>query len=95
MHDRFERDSLIRIEATETDIDLVPVDPTEIILKVEDPTGNVVTYEAPVVIHDGVGRFHVDISVPLDGQWFYRWIASGQGQAAKRGSFTVQPARPE
>lgn len=93
MHDNFPLGSLIRSSVTETDINHQPVDPDTIKFVLVNPDDDVTEYPLGELIHTGIGTFYIQFEVDIPGQWFWRWEATGDGQAAKEGSFTVQRTR--
>lgn len=52
------------------------------------------TYEEDaVIVRDGAGEYHADISADVSGVWFYRWWSTGTGQAAQENRFIVREAK--
>jgi hypothetical protein len=50
------------------------VDPTTISFSITDPTGAEAT---PTPAHDGLGHYHVNVTMSATGTWRYRWITTG------------------
>jgi hypothetical protein len=51
------------------------------------PDGTAVT--PPSVIHDGLGQYHADVTVDVDGVWRWTWTASGAAVDAEEGAVYV------
>lgn len=71
------------------------VDPTTLTFKYTDPSGNVSTLEyggSPAdIVKDSTGNYHIDIDADEAGEWFYKWIATGNAQGGEPGQFKVLP----
>lgn len=82
---------LIRVTANFIDINGLFVDPTLVLFKYKDPA-NVITHYSGLgsIVRDGQGIYHIDISVPLPGAYFYTFYATGTGQSAAESSFAVK-----
>ena len=67
------------------------IDPTEVHLIVQDPTG----FEAAKtpVTRDDTGHYHFDVDADRPGRWYYRWYSLGTGKAADEGSFVVKESK--
>lgn len=87
--------NLVHVKATFKDSDGQRTDPDVVKLSVRDPGGTTTTYifgTDDEVVKDGVGRYSSDINADETGTWYYRWWATGDGQAADEGEFTVSTA---
>jgi len=70
-------------------------DPGALSLKVKPPTGAVQTFVYGVdvaVVRDSVGAYHVDLPLPANGSWAYRWELTGANAGASEGHFLVAPS---
>lgn len=75
----------VRWTCTYTDSDGAAQDPTSVYFSIEDPSGNVVTYQYGVdaeVIRDSTGVYHVDVDKDEAGTWTVRGYSTGTGKAA-------------
>ena len=84
----------IRISASFVNISNAPADPTTVTVKYEKPgPPPVVTtkiYGTDVeVVKDSTGVYHIDISLDQSGSWRYRWIGTGDVEAAAQSTFSV------
>lgn len=63
----------------------VDTDPTAVVCKVKDPSGNVDVYTFALgqVTKSSVGHYYKDISIDESGEWFYRWEGTGAMEAAE------------
>lgn len=87
---------LVRIDGDFKDDAGALQDPTGLSFKFEDPSGNETTYvylTDAELVRDGTGEFHVDIDADEVGDWHYKWLATGTGQAAEPGQFKVAPSQ--
>lgn len=41
------------------------------------------------IVHDGVGKFHCDVTPAAAGQWQYRWSCTGAVEDAVEGGFQM------
>jgi hypothetical protein len=62
-----------------TGTDGVVADPGVVTCKVRDPSGNVDTYVGAPIVNDGVGLYHLDITIDEAGVWTVEWIGSTTG----------------
>jgi hypothetical protein len=80
--------------AEDTD-DWQPVDPDVVTAWVRDPDDNVTDHayeDSPSDIErDDVGEYHLDLTPDLAGTWYYGFISTGSGAAAKEHRFVVEP----
>ena len=72
-----------------------PIDPTEVILTVEDPIGGVVQYTFSgdqVQKGDDTGDFYYILDTsPLPGAWKYQFESTGTEKVVGRQQITVRP----
>ena len=75
----------------------VDTDPTAVVFKWLDPSGNAAsdTYGDPgsLVVRDSAGNYHRDVSIDEEGQWFYRWEGTGAIQGAGEKSFLIRDSK--
>lgn len=89
---------LVTLRATVVGTDLItPVQPSYFAFTWRNSGGSVATYvfgaAAASVINPTAGCFYRDITVDVDGPWYYRSVATGMVQAAEEWSFLVDPSR--
>lgn len=65
-------------------------DPTTLTLTVKAPDGTEATYSGGQVVQTSTGSYYADVPVTAEGQWKYRWAATGTVVAAEEGSFLVR-----
>jgi hypothetical protein len=67
------------------------LDPAAVSLLVKSPDGvtTTYTYSGGAVTRDKLGCFHRNITIDQAGQWFYRFVGTGGGQAAGEKGFYV------
>jgi hypothetical protein len=67
-------------------------DPTEVILRVKDASGNVdvYTYTLAEITQSATGIYTKAITLDESGDWFYRWEATGDVIAAVEGAIYVK-----
>lgn len=88
----FDLGDLMRVTATFTDESDDPVDPTTVRFYVlhDDEEAEVFVYNTDVeVVREGVGVYHLDVSLTEAGYWRVRAAATGDGQAAEELAVTV------
>jgi len=90
----------LRVRGVWADAASVPVDPTKVEFYFKTPAGVETKYTYPNVIpadaalvRDGVGLYHVDLSLATAGTWWYRWDSTGNIQLAEERTFYVGPSR--
>ena len=75
------------------DDDDAPVDPDTVTLYVKDPAGTVTTHEyggsGSDITRESEGIYTMPIDANQPGWWYYRWVATGEGQSAEEKSFEV------
>lgn len=89
----YQKGDLARISGVFTNTLGTAIDPTGLTLKYTPPSGTTVSlvYDTdPEVVRDSLGNYHVDLDVNEAGRWFYRWEATGTGQAVEHGEFMVE-----
>ena len=77
--------------------DLLPVDPTEVTLRVQSPEDGAAEQvwtldgagAAEVLTDDAVGNWHADVALDAAGVWLVRAVASGSHADADERRFTV------
>ena len=82
-----------RISLSVADMAGAAADPGALSLKVKPPVGEVATYiygSGAVIVRDGLGNFHADISLASAGQWAYRWELGAPNAGAAEGVITVR-----
>lgn len=88
---------LIECSGAFTDADGLPLDPDVVLFKVRTPAGvsTTYTYGAPdgVVVRDGPGLYHAEVSITAAGRWYYRWQGTGTGQSAGETWFSVKSSQ--
>lgn len=94
----YDQGDLIRVTGTFKNDAGANADPTTVAFKVKNPAGTVTTYAYPVdgsLIKSATGIYYVDVDTSsADGQWMYRWEATGSGQAATEGWFYAKTEFP-
>lgn len=45
------------------------------------------------IVRDGLGRYHIDIPLPLVGNWYWRWETGPVPVGVSEGSIAVMPSR--
>lgn len=86
---------LITITGTLTDAGGDELDPSEVVVTITPPSGNVetLTYgEDAALVKDEVGVYHVDVDADEAGTWRYKFQSTGTGQGVDIGSFRVYGA---
>lgn len=78
-----------QLEASFTDEDGAPADPTTVTATVRDPSGNVSSYivTSGQIIRDGVGAYHLDVPVDEAGDWFASFVGTGAIASIEEVSF--------
>lgn len=76
----------------EFDIDGTLTDPTTVVLKVQDPEGNVDTYTHSLaeVTKIGTGVYEKEIPLDDEGNWLWRWVGTGTVPTADEGNIVVR-----
>jgi len=71
----------------------VATDPTAVLFKTQDPSGNETTYTFGVdanVVKSAVGNYYADWTLDEEGRWFYRWEGTGVVVAAAEHALEVR-----
>jgi hypothetical protein len=87
----YAKDSLVRI-SSEFTISGTDSDPTTVQCLYKDPNNNVTTLvygTDEALVRDATGKYHVDISASIAGNWWYRFEATGPVVAANEAEFVV------
>ena len=73
-------------------------DPTTVSVTIREPDGTATTYVYGTdaeVTKASTGVYNCDWSIDQSGQHFYRWFATGTGQASEESSFLVKELRSQ
>jgi len=90
--DYFDKGDVIRLSAAFTNQSGIAVDPTAVVYKIRDPSGNTETLTYGVdseVVQESSGNYYVDQDGDEAGLWWWRVEATGTGQCAEEASFRV------
>lgn len=82
----------VRCQGTFTDSDGDEQDPISVFVSVKEPGGTITTYEYGEdgeVIKSATGVYYVDLDADTTGRWWYRFYATGSGQASSEEAFDV------
>ena len=85
--------NLVRVSVAFTDSAGAAVDPTVVKVQVRNPAGTIVVATFgpdAAVVKASAGHYYLDVDASSPGEWMYRWYATGSGQAAAEGVFTVE-----
>ena len=96
MANTYDVGDLVRVTGTFTNSAGAAADPTAVLFKYKDPSGNktTLTYGTDVsVVKSSTGVYYVDVNVDEIGYWYYRWQATGTGQSAGESYFIAQAPR--
>lgn len=91
---KYEKGNVIRLSAIFT-CGGTPVDPTSITCKVWTPAGTPTTYTyggvppLNTIVKDGVGQYHLDFTITLEGGHHYAFYGTGDCVAAMEADFYV------
>lgn len=82
---------LVRVTGTFT-VSGTATDPTTVVCKIQDPSGNEVTYTYSLgeVTKSATGIFYKDVAIDESGVWYYRWIGTGACVAGGEGNLRVR-----
>lgn len=83
---------LIRVSGTFTNSAGTAADPTGVLFKYMNPEGTSIALVYGVdaaLVKDSTGNYHIDVDANQTGTWRWRFYATGTGQTAEEGSFTV------
>lgn len=90
MSNTYDYGDLVRVIGTFTDAAGAATDPTAVLCKVRDPSGNVTTLTYgtdTALVKSATGMYYTDINVDEVGTWHYRFYSTGTGQAAGESMF--------
>lgn len=82
----------VRVSAEFRNAAGVVADPSAVLFKYRDPEGTItplVYGTDAALVKDSTGNYHVDIDANMAGTWNWRFYATGTGQTANEGTFTV------
>jgi autotransporter translocation and assembly factor TamB len=69
------------------------VDPDTVSAKVKAPDDTITNHDwlgSPAdITHDSTGKFHLAVTPDQEGEWFFRFESTGNGQAANEHHFKV------
>jgi hypothetical protein len=88
----YDKGDLVRCSAAFTNSAGTAIDPTAVLFKVKDPSGNITSYTYVTdaeLVKDSTGNYHVDVDADEVGKWYYRFYSTGTGQAAGDSDFTI------
>jgi len=89
----YEVGDLVRASAAFTNAAGTAIDPTVVIAKYKDPSGNVTSLTYGVdgtLVKASTGNYYTDINADETGRWYYRFYSTGTGQAADEEEFNVR-----
>jgi hypothetical protein len=67
-------------------------DPTGVTATVRKPDGTTTAYAYPAtIVKDGVGLYHLDVTVDQSGEWTYKFVGTGTAADVGPGIFYVKP----
>ncbi len=90
----YDKGDKVRITGTFTNASGTYIDPSNVYAQTITPAGVHTDYTYPTTIsRSSSGIYCLDVSIDQIGQWYYRVHASGVGQSAAEGSFTVKRGR--
>ena len=84
---------LVRVTGAFTNAAGAAADPTAVLFKFKNSEGTITAYTYGVdgaLVKDSTGNYHVDININQAGTWKWYFYSTGTGQAAEKGSFTVE-----
>lgn len=88
MTNSFDYGDRVRISCAFTDLSGAPADPTGITFKFKTPAGTTTSYVYGVdgaLIKLATGSYYVDLTLNVEGIWFYRFEGTGALVAADEG----------
>ena len=83
---------LVRCQGTYTDINGLPIDPSNVFFSFKDPDDVITTYQFGIdsqLVKTSTGVYYCDVSITSVGTWWYRHYSTGIGQAADETSFVI------
>src|SRR4051812_19836869 len=69
----------------------VATDPTTIAATVRKPDTVTTAYTSGQITHDGVGLYHLDVTVDVPGEWAYKFTGTGTAADVGPGILYVRP----
>lgn len=93
MVNQYDIGTKVRLIGEFRDLDNVLSDPTVVVAKTRDPSGNVTTISGGSVTKDSTGVYHVDVTLDESGTWWYRFEGTGAVVAADEQAFVVAESR--
>ena len=84
---------LVRLVGVLNNVAGAALDPTALIVKVKAPSGTTVTYTfgvSPFPIRTGLGTYYVEVTPAEAGEYDYKFVSTGTGQAVDEGTFVVR-----
>jgi len=92
MPNRYDQGNVIRVLSTFTTSGDTNQDPSSSYFAVSIPGGAVNSIDVNSVVNPSTGLFYFDFPVNTPGEYFYRAIGLGTGQAQSFGAFQVNSA---
>jgi hypothetical protein len=88
----YDKGKLARLTVSFTNFAGTAVDPTTVALSYRKSNGvqATVTLAGGAVVRESLGNFYYDLTLDVAGVWHYRWVSTGEGQAAEVGSLLVK-----
>ena len=89
----YDKGDRVRLSAAFTNLSDVATDPTTVVVKIKDPSGNVATSTYGVdaaVVKDSTGNYHIDLDIDESGIWHHRWTGTGTIVAAGEADISVR-----
>lgn len=81
----------VRLRGVFTDLAGADTDPTTIVCKYQDPSGNETSVTYPTtIVKESTGRYYLDLDIDEAGTWHYRWNGTGAVVAAGEQSFIAR-----
>lgn len=90
---RYDVGDRIRLSVVFQTLSGIDTDPTTIVCKHRDPSGNIATktYGSDAeVVKVATGRYYLDLDIDEEGQWAYRWNGTGNVVAAGEQTFIAR-----
>lgn len=87
---------LVRMTGALTTADGTAVDPTALVCKVKKPSGTVttLTYGTDAFpVRSAAGTYYAEVTADEAGEWWYRFVSTGTGQAAEEERFYVRESQ--
>lgn len=84
--DRYDVGDLVRVVASFAGTDgVTPASPSAVQVQVMSPLGSVAThlFGAGSIVQVGSAAYAHDFTITHPGSWFYRWVGTGNVQAAE------------